>query len=820
MDRAEHLRRRGLVALNNRRFDVARRLLLRARALAEDPSVLARIDASRAFLAYETGQCDVAFALCDAAAETSGLEEAVRGVIQAQRAMLLLRSGRTAEALQAFAAALAVDLEPVERGRALINRGGVYLSQGAPGLARADFAEAVELLAANGEPSLAAMAEHNAGYASLLEGDLVEALNRMDAARPRLAELSAVGEAVCSQDRAEVLIAAGLTERGREDLRRAARVYGLHRMHQRRGEAELTLARTTLHTDPASALERAREARRRFLRTGSTAWRVRADAVIVAAEVELGRSGPSLVARGDELAAELTDQGLQWGAAQVRLNVVRVLIRRAAYGDARDRLARIRVGAHAPLGIRLLARTTRVELARAQGRRVAALQQVRTGLGELHAWQSTFGSLDLQTGVVGQGRRLAVHGLSLAVETDLPPVLYEWSERARMLASRITPVRPPADEEMAADLAELRRLNASSDSALVPAPRRDAELRRRVRERAWQSPGSGEVTEPAPLEEVRRALGADTALVAWVIANGRLDALVVTDEGEWVQHLGAYAPVREMLNGLLPDLDMAATDLPPSLQRVVREGLAERLDQLADALVMPLLVRLGSRRVVATPSGGLAGTPWTLLPGLVGRPVTVAASATSWLVSRQQPLRAAAAGFVAGPRVHRAVDEVSAAALVWPGSELLTEDKASADGVAALAGRVDVLHVAAHGRHSADNPLFSGLELADGPWFGYDIDRLAEVPQVVVLSACEVGRSSVRFGEELIGMTAAWLHAGARCVIASPSAVADTAAHDVLTAMHEHLARGLDPAAALAAAVPPVTADRAPAPFVCFGAGW
>ena len=49
--------------------------------------------------------------------------------------------------------------------------------------------------------------------------------------------------------------------------------------------------------------------------------------------------------------------------------------------------------------------------------------------------------------------------------------------------------------------------------------------------------------------------------------------------------------------------------------------------------------------------------------------------------------------------------------------------------------------------------------------------QLEEVPDVVLLSACEVGRSSVRWGEELIGMTAAWLHAGVRCVIASPAAV-------------------------------------------------
>ena len=61
----------------------------------------------------------------------------------------------------------------------------------------------------------------------------------------------------------------------------------------------------------------------------------------------------------------------------------------------------------------------------------------------------------------------------------------------------------------------------------------------------------------------------------------------------------------------------------------------------------------------------------------------------------------------------------------------------------------------AHGRHSADNPLFSGLELADGPWFGYDIDQLDAIPPTVILSSCELGRSSVRWGEETIGMTVA-----------------------------------------------------------------
>ena len=136
--------------------------------------------------------------------------------------------------------------------------------------------------------------------------------------------------------------------------------------------------------------------------------------------------------------------------------------------------------------------------------------------------------------------------------------------------------------------------------------------------------------------------------------------------------------------------------------------------------------------------------------------------------------------------------------------------------MSALAARVDVLHVSAHGRHSAENPLFSGLELVDGPWFGYDIDQLPEVPDVVLLSACEVGRSEVRYGEELIGMTTAWLHAGVRCVVGSAAAVHDDVAHDVLIGVHRGLGAGLDPAAALAAVLPAATAGNPPAPFVCF----
>jgi CHAT domain-containing protein len=294
-------------------------------------------------------------------------------------------------------------------------------------------------------------------------------------------------------------------------------------------------------------------------------------------------------------------------------------------------------------------------------------------------------------------------------------------------------------------------------------------------------------------------------------------ALVITQEVATVVRLGRTAELESMLGGLLPDLDMAAAELPATFAQAIRSELRTRLHRLDDVLLAPLADVVGDRELVLTPSGVLAGVPWSILPSNQGRPVVVAQSATSWLARTETGLRSSSAGFVAGPRVAQAEAETAAASRAWPGSTVLHGPEATAEAVSTLAGRVDVLHVSAHGRHSSENPLFSGFELADGPWFGYDIDQLESVPDIVLLSACEVGRSTLRGGEELIGMTAAWLHAGARCVIASAAAINDAVAHDVLVEVHRGLASGLPPATALARAVATVDPDGPPAPLVCFG---
>jgi CHAT domain-containing protein len=144
----------------------------------------------------------------------------------------------------------------------------------------------------------------------------------------------------------------------------------------------------------------------------------------------------------------------------------------------------------------------------------------------------------------------------------------------------------------------------------------------------------------------------------------------------------------------------------------------------------------------------------------------------------------------------------------------LTGPAATPAATLARLGEATTAHVAAHGRHAVDNPLFSALDLAGGPLMGYDLQRVDRTPQTVVLSSCDLGLTSVRPGDETIGMVTALLGAGSSTVVASVSRVADDTAMTVMTGYHRAVSRGLAPAAALAGA-----AGGHLAGFVCFGAG-
>lgn len=452
------------------------------------------------------------------------------------------------------------------------------------------------------------------------------------------------------------------------------------------------------------------------------------------------------------------------------------------------------------------------------GNAPAALSTIRRGLTELHRTQAALGSLDLQTALAVHGQRMAELGLRIAVEKGSPRMVFEWVERTGALSGRVEPVRPPTDSAMASDLTELRMLSLRSPRPGSHESERQAELLHLVRERAWRDPGSARLTDVVTMTALRAELSAsDAVLVAPLSVDDQAWALLVTAISSRLVCLGPLREIASELRGLPADLDLEAAELPASIANSVRASLADRLRRL-DSLVFGLLGdQLTSERIVINPTGLFSGMPWTLMPSLTGRSVTIPRSASAWVTARAKPHEYATAGFAAGPRLPGPVMRwprplrTGRAPTCWP---VRTPPQTRSARWPARS----TYCTAAHGHHVADNPLFSNLELVDGPWFGYDLDQLPQVPETVVLSACELGATTIRRGDELLGLTTAWLHAGARCVIASPASVSDEVAAAILPDMHAELAKGVPPADALATA----TAKHPDllSTFQCYGAGW
>jgi CHAT domain-containing protein len=222
--------------------------------------------------------------------------------------------------------------------------------------------------------------------------------------------------------------------------------------------------------------------------------------------------------------------------------------------------------------------------------------------------------------------------------------------------------------------------------------------------------------------------------------------------------------------------------------------------------------------VVLLPPGRLASLTWAELPSFRGRPLAIAPSASTWLNAHARFVSVPGSVVaVAGPGLRRAEAEVAQVAQTWPGCVTLRTDQATAAAFLDHIAGAQLVHVAAHGRHQRENPLFSSIRLADGPVVGYDLDRVPDPPQQVVLSACDLGQATVRPGDEALGLTRAFLHSGTSTVISGVAKVSDRGAADLMADYHRRLAAGAAPAYALADAL--AAADE-PTPFACFGAGW
>jgi len=781
---------------------------------------LAKVDSELRGSATGLALLDEAAALLEA-----GSDPQVVVALHNQRGVLMIRFGQLHAAVTEFdeAERFFSSAVALEQANVLLNRGSARMMLGDLRRASRDL-ERCATVAREGELALLQyMSLHNLGYLEYLRGDLPRALRTMDAA----SQLGLQIEGLPLLDRARVLAEAGLGREADDVLARASAIFRRDRLAQELGETELERARCALMVNDFAAARRfAAMARDRFRRRGNDPWRRTAELVLLQGDLAAGRPASRLVDPALRLSAELDAQGLRLAARTAALIAAEAHLSSGHPDAANDVVTTIGSGSRVdPITVRLHRRYVQARLDAAGADLGKAARQVRSGLVELSAYQASFGSIDLQTASAIHGRHLAELGVALALRSSRPGDVFAAAERARAVSTRLPVVRPPDDSATAELLAELRQtvesLRALTQDRAAPAPllRRRRELEQAITARGWTLSGTGGARAPAQLGAIRAGVvAADALMVMFVEAAGLMHAVVIRDGRLRLHELSSATAITELVRRSRADLDVLAQPLlPGGLSAAVRGSLDRCVAELDRSLLAPLGV--DGQRLVIISTGILGQLPWGTLPSLRGVPVVIAPSATAWLGAMAPPTRRRSRQVfaVAGPDLARAKHEVIGIAAAWGGATTYTDQAAARPALTKAMARGSVVHVAAHGAHQTENPLFSSLRLADGPIFAHEMDQTTHTPEHVVLSACELGLATVRPGDEALGLTSVLLHLGTRSVVAGVARVGDDLAAETMIAYHERLAAGQDSAAALADAS---SAAGAPIPFVCFGASW
>ena len=366
---------------------------------------------------------------------------------------------------------------------------------------------------------------------------------------------------------------------------------------------------------------------------------------------------------------------------------------------------------------------------------------------------------------------------------------------------------------------ESARPPVATREALLQAQADYAELMREIGERA---PRHAELVggRTAGWRDVARRLGRREALIEYLTSDSGTVAFIVTADTVVSIDLGVrrrqLARSVEFVRGILEQPGPARRD---SLWRGA-------LHRLHGELIAPLeatgLLR-GVRRLVLVPHAELHYLPFAALrDGPVGGrylveryELEVVPSASVWLALGNRPPRArtgAAAAFA--PRLAALPGsgrEAAAVVRLLGGSAIAVTGSAATEARfrREAAGR-RVLHLATFGVLNRHNPLFSYVELGSGDGqdgrlevreiFGLDLDA-----ELVVLSACQTALGSgsiadVPAGDDWVGLTRAFLHAGADRVLATLWQVDDQSTAQVMELFYREYAKDADAVRALSAA--------------------
>ncbi len=260
-------------------------------------------------------------------------------------------------------------------------------------------------------------------------------------------------------------------------------------------------------------------------------------------------------------------------------------------------------------------------------------------------------------------------------------------------------------------------------------------------------------------------------------------------------HMQRYAGSKEYVHAILPNIDAAVND---------------SLRCLYDLLLAKLLPMITAKRLIIAPHGALHGLPFHAFLGPNGPlirdyEILYTPSCSVWHAVRKRSARgdnqtgdvSSLVFGIPGSGYENVAREAEQVSTLLPNTILRNGNEATIGEFQHLAPQSTFIHLAAHAEFRSDNPLFSGLRLADGWLQARDVYDMQLKCDLVTLSACSTGTVGIAPGDELMGLTRGFLLAGASNVVASLWAADDKATVELMQRFYQQLALGKAPAAAL-----------------------
>lgn len=459
------------------------------------------------------------------------------------------------------------------------------------------------------------------------------------------------------------------------------------------------------------------------------------------------------------------------------------------------------------------------------GRRSEAVPYYQTAIQQTEATRSLLQSQEYRQSFFGGVLGDYTNMIGVLLETGKTQDAFNYSERARsrtfldVLGSKVQLARSGTmlehERALQARISVLRAMIEAQDEESSGTPDLRKELADAVgayndylgkicKENKEQA--SLMSVEPLTLKEVQERLDPNVTMLEYFVSGNNVWLWVV--EKDRVQFVSSSIARK--------DLVTKVTELRDTIYQFGEKDRFNALSQdLHKLLIQPALSHIRGKELIIVPHDVLHYLPFQALLGsdrryLIEKHPIYYLSSASLMQFTQEKRKAkgeltsviAQGGKVLtfgnpdldDPQKALQFAEIEAREIksLYPQAAIYLQKEATEEKAKTLSPQNDIVHFASHAELNEDDPLVSAIRLAktdkeDGRLEVREIFGMDLKASLVVLSACETGLGKLSSGDELVGLTRAFIYAGTPSVVASLWSVEDSSTAQLMASFYKNL---------------------------------